>query len=402
MQSLLSHRIKTLPPAVTIAISQNITTLKEQGHEIINLSIGEPDFKTPLPIQQATKQAIDAGSYFSYPPVAGYTDLQAAIVDKVHKENGIACTPEQVVISNGSRQSLFNVFFCLLDPGDEVIVYTPHWFDYVPMIQLAGGTPILVSSELSSNFEITPEQLHQALTPKTKAIVFSNPCNPTGHVFSRQELEAMAAVLVNHPHVLVIADEVDEYINFTGTHHSIGSLPNMQDRVVTINGFSKSFSMAGWRIGYMVAPIWLAKACEKAQGQITSASSSIAQRAALAALRAGREVIQPMIDTYLKRRDCCLELLADIPRLRCSKPLGTFYVFPDVSAYWGCTDGQWVIQHTEDLCKYLLQKAQIAVIPGSAFGAPKHVRITCALDEKQLLTAFKQLKAALANLKSPE
>ncbi len=381
-------------------VNQKITALREQKHEVINLSVGESNLKTPLPIQQATKQAIDAGSYFSYPPVAGYTDLQAAIVDKVYRENKIFCTPEQVVVSNGSRQSLFNVFFCLLNPGDEVVVYTPYWFDYVPMIRLAGGNPTLVSSELSSNFEITPEQLNLALTPKTKAIIFSNPCNPTGHVFSREELEAMAAVLVNHPNVLVISDEVDEYINFVERHSSIGSLPDMQDRVVTINGLSKSFSMTGWRIGYMVAPIWLAKACENVQGQITSAASSIAQRAALAALQAGRELVEPMVNTYKKRRDCCIELLKDIPGLHCNKPLGTFYVFPDVSAYWGRTDGQWVIQHTEDLCMYLLQEAQVAVLPGSAFGAPKHVRITCSVTEEQLHTAFERIKTALARLKA--
>ncbi len=374
--------------------------LQAQGHDIINLSVGEPDFKTPEPIQQAAKQAIDTGAYFSYPPVGGYADLRAAIAEKLTKENDIPCAPNQVVVSNGAKQALANVFLCLLNLGDEVVVYAPYWSSYVSMVQLAGGKPVLISGALANCFEATPEQLAQAITPKTKAVIFSSPCNPTGHIFSRQTLEDMVAVLVQHPHVLVIADEIYEYINFVGEHCSIGALPSIQDRVVTINGFSKGFAMTGWRVGYMAAPVWLAQACEKIQGQTTSAPSSIAQRAALAALQGGREAPQRMAATYRQRRDLCMTLLENIPGLRCGKPLGAFYLFPDVSAYLGCTDGQAIIQNAEALCMYLLQAAHVALVPGSAFGAPKFIRLSYAVAEEQLRAAFKQLQAALARLKA--
>lgn len=400
MEPLLSDRINALPPSATIAMHQKAKDLQAQGHDVINLSIGEPAFKTPLPIQQAAQQAIDAGAYFSYPPVAGYADLRAAIADKLYQENNIRCTPRQVVVSNGAKQAIANVLLCLLNPGDEVVVYAPYWGSYVSMIQLAGGKPVLISGALANNFEATPAQLAQAITPKTKAVLFSSPCNPTGHVFSQQALEAMAVVLAQHPQVLVIADEIYEYINFVGAPTSMGALPSLQDRVVTINGVSKGFAMTGWRIGYMAAPVWLASACEKIQGQTTSAPSSIAQRAALAALQGGREATQLMAATYRKRRDFCIALLEDIPGLRCNKPLGAFYLLPDVSAYFGCTDGHSLIQHAEALCMYLLQAAHVALVPGSAFGAPNCVRISYAAAEEQLGKAFKQVKAALAQLKA--
>src|SRR3569623_9608 len=283
MKHFLAERINSLSESATIAMNQQAIALQEQGHDIINLSLGEPDFKTPLPIQQAAKQAISTGTYFSYTPIAGYTDLRAAIANKLNTENHIHCEPNQFVVSNGAKQAIANVFLCLLNPGEEVIVYTPYWGSYISIIQWAGGKPVLIRGKLDNYFEATPEQLDQAITSKTKAVIFSSPCNPTGHVFSTQVLEAMATVLAKHPHVFVIADEIYEYINFSDKHVSIGALPSMQNRVITINGFSKGFAMTGWRIGYLVAPTWLARACEKLQGQTTGAPSSISQRAAIAA-----------------------------------------------------------------------------------------------------------------------
>lgn len=401
MQHFLSDRINALPASATIAMNQKAMDLQAQGHDIINLSIGEPDFKTPESIQQAAKQAIDAGAYFSYPPVAGYADLRAAIADKFQRENNIPCTPSQVVVSNGAKQALANVFLCLLNPGDEVVVYTPYWVSYVSMVQLAGGKPVPICGTLANNFEATPAQLEQAITPKTKAVIFSSPCNPTGHVFAQQALEAMAAVLAKHPQVLVISDEIYEYIHFAGTHTSMGALPSMQDRVITINGVSKGFAMTGWRIGYMAAPAWLAKACEKVQGQTTSAPSSIAQRAALAAIQAGKEATQQMVAAYRQRRDLCMELLQDIPGLQLSNPLGAFYLFPDVSAYFGYTDGKVTIQNAEALCMYLLQEAHVSLVPGSAFGVSQCIRLSYAATEEQLKAACQQMKSALAKLQAP-
>lgn len=400
MQHLPSDRITSLPSSATLAMSQKATDLRAQGHDIINLSIGEPDFKTPTHIQDEAKQAIDTGDYFGYPPVAGYADLRAAIAEKLTEENNIPCAPQQVVVSNGAKQAIANVFSCLLNPGDEVVVYTPYWVSYIPMIQLAGGKSVLVEGQAENNFEVTSTQLEQAITPKTKAVIFSSPCNPTGHVLGQQALEDMAAVLAKHPQVLIIADEIYEYIHFGDKHVSMGALLGMQDRVVTINGFSKGFAMTGWRIGYMAGPLWLAKACEKMQGQTTSAPSSIAQRAALAALQGDRETVRMMTATYQKRRDLCLSLLKGIPGLRCSKPLGAFYLFPDVSEYFGTTNGETVIENSEDLCIYLLKEAYVSLVPGNAFGMPQCIRLSYAAAKEQLQTALERIKHALAQLKT--
>jgi aspartate aminotransferase len=401
MKHFLADRISALPASATITMNQLAIDLQAQGNDIINLSIGEPDFKTPLPIQQAAKQAIDSEAYFSYTPVAGYADLRAAIADKLHRENNIRCEPTQIVVSNGAKQAIANVLLCLLNPGDEVVVYTPYWVSYVAIIQLAGGKPVLIRGKQANNFEATPEQLDQAITSTTKAVIFSSPCNPTGNVFAKQALEAMATVLAKHPHVFVIADEIYEYINFIGEHTSMGALPSMQDRVITINGFSKGFAMTGWRIGYMAAPTWLANACEKIQGQTTGAPSSIAQRAALAAIQSSGMVIQLMVDTYRKRRDLCLELLQEIPGFRSNMPLGAFFLFPDVSDYFEHADGQVVIQNADALCMYLLREAHVSLVAGSAFGEPNCVRISYAVAEEQLREALQRIKVALAKLKTP-
>jgi aspartate aminotransferase len=400
MKLFLADRINSLSPSATIAMNQQTMDLQAQGYDMINLSIGEPDFKTPLPIQQAAKRAIDAGIYFSYTPVAGYADLRAAIADKLREENNIDCEPSQIVVSNGAKQAISNVFSCLLNPGDEVVVYTPYWGSYLASIEWAGGRPVPIRGGLVNNYEATPEQLDQAITPKTKAVIFSSPCNPTGHVFSKQALEAMATVLARHPHVFVIADEIYEYINFAGGHTSIGALPGIQDRVIIINGFSKGFAMTGWRIGYMAAPAWLAKACEKIQGQTTGAPSSIAQRAALAAIQGDRKDTQLMSKAYLERRNLCLELLKEIPGFRSNTPLGAFFLFPDVSDYFGRTDGQVVIQNADALCMYLLREAHVSMVAGSAFGEPSCIRISYAAAEEQLRKAMQRIKEALSKLKS--
>lgn len=399
MEHLLSQRIRLLSPSATITQHQQVVALQRQGHDIINLSIGEPDFLTPLPIQQAAKQAIDTKAYFSYPPIAGYTDLRQAIADKFYKENGIPCLPEQIIVSNGAKQSLSNIFACLLNPGDEIVVYAPCWGSYLAIIQWAGGIPVLIHGTQETNFEATLAQLAQAITPKTKAIIFSNPCNPTGHVFSQQYFEAMITIVNKHPHVLVIADEIYEYINFTATHVSIGALQGIQDRVITINGFSKGFAMTGWRIGYMVAPIWLANACEKIQGQTTGAPSSIAQRAALAAIQMDKSVLQTMNDTYRTRRDYCLAWLADIPGFRTHTPQGAFFLFPDVSYYFYHTDGHMIVKNADALCQYLLKTARVSLVSGRAFGAPNCIRISYAATKEQLRIAFQRIKEALHQLK---
>ncbi|MHA7877985.1 MAG: pyridoxal phosphate-dependent aminotransferase [Bacteroidota bacterium] len=401
MKHLIADRVNALPQSATIAMNQKAIDLQALGHNIINLSIGAPTFKTPLTIQQAAKKAIDTGNYFSYPPVAGYTDLRVAIAEKLHKENHIYCEPTQIVISNGAKQAISNVFSCLLNPGDEVVVYTPCWGSYLAIIQWAGGKPVPIQGELSNNFAITPKQLDKAITAKTKAVIFSSPCNPTGHVYSEEALKATAAVLAKHTHVMVISDEIYEYINFTGKHISIGALSTIQDRVITINGFSKGFAMTGWRVGYMVAPKWLAQACEKVQGQTTGAPSSIAQRAALAAIQGDKKPIKLMADAYLKRRDLCIALMKDIPGFRTNTPSGGFFLFPDVSDYLGCTDGQEVIQSVDMLCMYLLQKAHVSVVAGSAFGAPHCIRISYAATEAQLTTALQRIKKALSRLQTP-
>lgn len=399
MQHLLSKRITSLPSSATLAMSQKATDLQARGYDIINLSLGEPDFKTPAHIQSAAKQAIDSGNYFGYPPVAGYADLRAAIAEKLTEENNIPCTSKQIVVSNGAKQAIANVFSCLLNPGDEVIVYTPYWVSYISMIQLAEGQPVLIKGDPENNFEVTPAQLAQAITPKTKAVIFSSPCNPTGHMLTQQTLEEMAMVLIQHPQVLVISDEIYEYVNFGSKHISIGALPSVQDQVVTINGFSKSFAMTGWRIGYMAGPLWLAKACEKLQGQTTSAPSSIAQRAALAALQGDRVSVRMMTTAYQERRDFCLSAIKEIPGLRCSEPMGAFFLFPDVSAYFDSTYEKTTIKNAEDLCMYLLQEAHVSLAPGGAFGTPQHIRLSYAAAEEQLQTAMQRIKCALAQLK---
>lgn len=398
MNQLLANRVASLPHSSFLAIYQQAQALKAQGHDICDLSIGKPSFPTPSYIQQAAKHAIDSGAYFGYPPVAGYVDLQAAIAHKLRSDNDIMCDPSQVVVSAGAKQALANVFLCLLDPGDEVVVYTPYWGSYASIIQLAGGNMICIKGQQADNFEPTPEQLEQAITPRTKAVLFSSPCNPTGLVFSQASLLAMADVLAQYKHVWVVADEIYEYICFVDSYTSIGSLPAIQDRVITVNGFSKSFAMPGWRVGYLVAPLGLAQACAKIQAHLTSATSSIAQRAALAAIQGGRSLVEYMSQAYRQRRDLAIQLIHDLPGIKYNKPLGGFYLFPDISYYFGSTDGEATIDDAEDFCRYILQKAHVALIAGSAFGEPRCIRMSYAVHEKELQEAIRRLAKALHRL----
>lgn len=398
-EQFLSHRIKSLPPSATLAICQQTRDLIAQGYDVRDLSIGEPSFSTPAYIQQAAKQAIDTGAYFGYPPVAGYADLRAAIAQKLRRDNGIVCEPSQIVISTGAKQALANLFLCLLDPGDEVVVYAPYWLSYAYIIRLAGGKPVFIKGKQEDNFEPKPVQLDRAITPRTKAILFSSPCNPTGLILSESSLMAMAAVLAQHEHVLVVADEIYEYINFTDSYTSIGALEGMQDRVITVNGFSKGFAMTGWRVGYLAAPTWVAKACERIQGQLTTATCSIAQRAALAAIEGDKTLLQGMTDAYRQRRDLAMQLLEELPGFKLNKPSGAFYLFPDISYYFGQTDGQTAIHNANDFCMYILQEAHVALVAGNAFGEPRCIRLSYAADEEDLQEAIQRIRKVLNRLR---
>lgn len=398
MNSALADRINAMAESATIAMANKARELKSQGIDVISLSLGEPDFKTPRHICEAAKQAIDEGLYFAYPPVPGYPELRKAIAGKLKAENGIECAPENIVVSNGAKHSIMNVMLCLLNPGDEVVVFAPYWVSYVEMIRLAEAEPVIISGGIDQEFKVTADQLGSAITPKTKAVIYSSPCNPTGAVFSRSEMEAFARVLTGHPGIFVIADEIYEYINFTGEHVSMATLPGMADRTITVNGFSKGHAMTGWRVGYVAAPKWLASACNKMQGQFTSGVCGIAQRAALAALNGDPEPTRQMAATYRRRRELVLEMLRQIPGIVPNNPEGAFYVFPDVSAYFGKSYGAHVIRDAEDLSMYLLNEAHVSVVGGEAFGAPECLRISYAASDEQLAESLKRIRESLARL----
>ena len=398
MSQNLSDRITNLAESATLAMAAKARAYKEKGIEIISLSLGEPDFKTPKHIQEGAKRAIDEGKYFAYPPVNGYLDLRQAICDKLERDNKITYSPENIVVSNGAKQSIANVFFSLLNPGDEVIVYAPFWVSYTAMIQLAEGKPVFIKGTLENDFKANAEQLRNAITDKTKAIIFSSPCNPTGAVFTKEEFEAMADVLKDHPDINVIADEIYEYINYTGEHVSIASIEGMKDRTITVNGFAKGFAMTGWRVGYIAAPAWIAKGCNKMQGQITSANCSISQRAAYTALTEDMEPTFEMKEAYLQRRAMVYDLLKDIPGIKVNMPKGAFYFFPDVSAYFGKSDGNNTINDAGELCMYLLDHANVSLVTGQAFGDPDCVRLSYAASEENLREALKRIKEVLSRL----
>jgi aspartate aminotransferase len=372
--------------------------LKAKGHEVINLSIGEPDFDTPDAIKQVAKDALDAG-FTKYTPVPGIPELREAISKKFKEENNLDYKASQIVVSNGAKQTLANIFLSLLDLDDEVIVLAPYWVSYSEIIKLAEGKTILLKAGIESDFKVSAEDIEKAITPKTKALLFSSPCNPTGSVYLESELKAIAQVISKHPGIIIVADEIYEYINFTGKHISIGSFPEVKDQTVTVNGFSKGYAMTGWRLGYMGGPQWLSDACNKVQGQITSGANSFSQKAATFALQTKLPETELMKAAFLKRRDMVLQLLQEIPGVKVNLPLGAFYIFPDISAYFGKKSDKMEINNATDFCDYILQEAFVAVVSGAAFGADECFRISYAASEAELKEAVARMAKVLAQLK---
>lgn len=390
----LSDRINNLSVSQTLAMAAKARELTALGKDIISLSLGEPDFNTPDFIKEAAKNAIDE-NWSNYPPVDGYLELKQAIVTKFQRDNGLNYQPANIVVSTGAKQSLYNIAQAMINEGDEVILPAPYWVSYYEIIKMAGGIPVVVPTSVASDFKITPYQLQQAITPKTKMMWFSSPCNPSGSVYNREELTALADVLKNREDIFVVSDEIYEHINFSGSFCSIGSIPGMFERTITVNGVAKAFAMTGWRIGYIGAPEFIAKACTKLQGQVTSGANSIAQRATIAALEAAPSEIGYMVEAFHKRRDLVLHLVNDIKGLKVNVPEGAFYVFPDVSYYFGKTLNGVLINNADDLAMYLLEYANVATVTGDAFGNPNCIRLSYATSETILIEAFKRIKEAL-------
>jgi aspartate aminotransferase len=396
--SPLSARLLRMTEPATIAMAKKSRELAATGVDVINLSFGEPDFQTPQYIKDAAKQAIDEGFTF-YTPVPGIPDLRQAICDKFARENDLHFQPNQIVVGTGAKQCLANAVLSLVNPGDEVIIFSPYWVSYEEMVKLADGITIPLLGTLENDYKVTAAQLEAAITPRTKLIMYSSPCNPTGAVFSKEELGAIAEVMARHPQVYAVADEIYEYINFVGEHYSLARFPAVADRVVTINGFSKGYAMTGWRIGYLAARPDIAAACDKIQSQFTSATCSITQKAGLAALRGGRSSADEMVAAYRRRRDLVLDIAQDIPGLVAPTPAGAFYVFPDVSAFFGrTTPAGEIIGTATDLALYLLSDAHVAAVSGEAFGAPNCMRFSTAAADEKLAEAFRRIKASLAKL----
>ncbi len=394
----ISQRLQAMAPSATLAMSQKSNELKAQGIDVINLSVGEPDFFTPDHIKEAAQKAIDDNFSF-YTPVPGYLSLRKAISAKLKGENGVDYAPEQIVVGNGAKHELCNVVMAVVNPGDEVIIPTPAWVSYVQMVKLAGGKEVLVPAGIDQDFKITAEQLENAITPKTRMIILCSPSNPTGSVYNRDELRALAAVLAKHPDVLIVSDEIYEHINYVGSHESIAQFAEVKDRVAIVNGVSKAYAMTGWRIGYIAAPLWLAKELNKLQGQYTSGASSIAQKAAEAAYCGPQDCVETMRQAFERRRDLITNLLSEIPGLKVNKPQGAFYVFPEVSALFGKRNGDTVINDAGDLALYLLDEAHVASVSGDAFCAPGYLRMSYATSDDNLRKAAARIKEAIAKLK---
>lgn len=396
----LANRIQYLAESETLAMSRKSRELKSEGHDVINLSLGEPDFNTPDYIKEAAKEGIDQ-NYTFYSPVAGYEDLRKAICLKLKRDNNLDYDPAQIVVSTGAKQSIANVMLSLINPGDEVLVPSPYWVSYKEIIKVAEGRAVFIETTIDQNFKVTPEQLKAAITPKTRLMIFSSPCNPTGSVYTREELKGIADLLVLYPDITIVADEIYEHINFIGKHQSICQFDNIRERVVLVNGVSKGFAMTGWRIGFIAAPLTIAKACDKLQGQFTSGASSIAQRAALKALATDPHStpdLAKMQKAFLERRDLMLNLLAEIPGMKLNHPDGAFYIFPDISSYFGKKHNGKVIANANDLCMYLLNTVYVALVPGDAFGNPNCIRFSYATSLDKLTEAVKRIKSALASL----
>lgn len=394
----LSQRVRALSESQTLAMAQKSRELKAQGINVISLSLGEPDFFTPDDIKEAAKKAID-DNYSKYPPVPGYNDLREAISEKFLNENGLHYSPAQIVVSAGGKHSLMNVILSLVNPGDEVIIPAPYWVSYYDMVLLAEGIPVVIKTSIGDDFKITPMQLDKAITGRTRLIIFNSPSNPTGMVYSRDEMEKIARVVEKHKGVFVISDEIYEHIIFSQKHVSMASFDFIYDRVITVNGVSKAYAMTGWRIGYMGAPVWIAKACDKLQGQVTSGVCSIAQRAALAALRGENDSREKMRLAFQRRRDLICSLLNEIKGLKVKIPQGAFYVMPDISHFIGKSDGRTVISNSDDLAMYLLDKAKVAVVGGIAFGAPDCIRISYAASDDEITEAVNRMNEALTELR---
>ena len=396
--SPLSDRLLAMNESATIAMAKKARELAAKGFDVINLSFGEPDFQTPQYIKDAAKKALDDGHTF-YTPVPGILELRQAICDKFKRDNQLDFLPNQIVVSTGAKQALVNTLFSLVNPGDEVIVFAPYWVSYEEMVKLAEGVPVILVGTLENDYKVTAAQLEAAITPRTKVIMYSSPCNPTGSVFSHEELGEIAAVMARHPQVFALADEIYEYINFVGEHASLAQFAEVKDRVITVNGFSKGYAMTGWRLGYMAARADIAAACEKMQGQVTSGACSIAQWAGAAALRGGRASADEMVAAYHRRRDLVLAIAKDIPGFNTPTPSGACYLFPEVSAYFGRTapDGS-TIRNSSDLALFLLNDALVSAVSGESFGAPQCMRFSTAAADEKLVEAFRRIKVSLAKL----
>jgi aspartate aminotransferase len=393
----ISNRASRMEESVTIKMAALATELKEQGKDIISLTLGEPDFNVPDFIKDSAKKAID-DNYSSYTPVPGYKDLRQSICNKFKRDNNIDHKINEIVVSTGAKQSLMNVILATVNPGEEVVLPAPYWVSYIEMVKFADGIPIIINTGIETGFKITPEKLDSALNEKTKAFLFSNPCNPSGAAYSEEEINALVKVFEKYPNTLIISDEIYEYISFAGKNISLGSYPSIKDRVVTVNGLSKGYAMTGWRIGYLGAPEAVAKACIKIQGQFTSGANAIAQRAAITALDADPSKIAFMQEKFLARRDLMISKLEIIDGLEVNTPQGAFYLFPDVSAFFGKSFNGFKVKDSDDMCAYLIEEALVATTPGSAFGCPKNIRLSYATSEDQLIEAGKRFKEALDKL----
>lgn len=395
--SQLSERLQRLAPSATLAMSQKSSEMKAQGIDVINMSVGEPDFNTPEHIKEAAKKAID-DNFSKYSPVPGYADLREAISAKLKKENDLDYSPAEILVSNGAKQSVCNTVMAIINNGDEVIIPAPYWVSYPQMVKLAGGTPVIVEAGFDQNFKMTPAQLEAAITPKTKLIILCSPSNPTGSVYTKDELEGLATVVKSHTDLYVLADEIYEHINYVGKHESIAQFDGMKERTIVVNGVSKAYAMTGWRIGYIAGPEWIVKGCNKLQGQYTSGPCSVSQKAALYAYVADQACVEQMRQAFERRRDLIVRLAQDIDGLEVNVPQGAFYLFPKCSSFFGKSDGNTTVKSSTDFALYLLDKAHVATVGGDAFGDPDCFRMSYATSDENIVEAMKRIKAALADL----
>ncbi len=394
----LSDRLQRLAPSATLAMSQKSSEMKAQGIDVINMSVGEPDFNTPDHIKEAAKKAVD-DNYSRYSPVPGYADLRVAISNKLKQENGLDYSTAEILVSNGAKQSVCNTVMALVNSGDEVIIPAPYWVSYPQMVKLAGGNPVIVEAGFDQNFKMTPQQLEKAITPKTRMIILCSPSNPTGSVYSKDELKGLAEVILSHEDLFVLADEIYEHINYVGKHESIAQFPGMKERTIIVNGVSKAYAMTGWRIGYIAAPEWIVKGCNKLQGQYTSGPCSVSQKAAEYAYTASQECVEEMRLAFERRRDLIVQLAKEIPGLEVNVPEGAFYLFPKCSSFFGKSDGTTTIQNSTDFALYLLEKGHVATVGGDAFGDAECFRMSYATSDDNIREAMKRIKEALGALK---